>query len=65
MSNQITIRELRKEKESLEDAVKELLTAFNRKTDAPITDINLNITRISSMGEVDTYIYDVNVEVTL
>ena len=61
----MTIKELRKEREILEETIKGLLIKFNRKTDTPITDIKLNTTRMSSMYEVDTYIYNVDIEVAL
>lgn len=62
----MTIQELRIEKKTLETEIHELLINFNKKTDVPITDIILDVTRMSGvMYERDTYLYEVSIEVAL
>ena len=61
----MTIKDLRSERELLEKTINELLVAFNRKTDTPISDITFNTTRISAMYEVDTYLYDIKIEIVV
>ena len=61
----MTIKELRSERELLENAMNGLLVDFNKKTDTQISDITLTTTRIPAMYGVDTYLYDIKIEIVV
>ncbi len=61
----MTINETRAEIKTLEANITELIAKFNDKTDVPVVGIDLNITKVFCRREVDTYTYDVKMEIKL
>ena len=59
------IKEIRDKKILLQHDIAVLIRAFNKDTDTYVAEIDLNVTRMNSMYEVNTYIYDVEVELDI
>ena len=60
-----TIGEVRVARQELEDKILKLMVDFNKETDTPISNVNVNVDRVSTMLHQDSYTYTVMLELDL